>query len=445
MDNFPLHLAMKTRINRIIQRELELSFMIKSQMTNNKLLRAGFASTIFLLSPSLCAIGNATMSLANQSNNQGIAGVLDQLLNQSVPPSGVLGIIIDEMDEFQNAMQLNDSLAQLAPTVSGSISSTTFMRQRIINRTITTRLTEHQHAKQGNLSPFNRVSGIASGDTTSSYGSWVKLLGQHGHQKNRNNIVGFNDETWGIALGADMAITDNALGGIALSWTNSEVKEKISDTSWVNADSYQAMVYGQYEFQNPFFINWLASAAFNKYSTQRNVTFANLFFQPSGKYYGWQYTGELEAGSDLVNNGFHTIPLVSLFYSHLDLSAYTETGGGTANQIIQATDFDILLAGFGIKFAYDFLYKEVFFQPEVHFQALYDFIADRMALTSQFIGGGPSFTTSGVRPAHDNYNTGASISAYSKNTGLTFTASYDFDFRDDFTAHAGFLRLRYEW
>jgi uncharacterized protein with beta-barrel porin domain len=67
-----------------------------------------------------------------------------------------------------------------------------------------------------------------------------------------------------------------------------------------------------------------------------------------------------------------------------------------------------------------------------------------MELTSEFTAVGPDFVTQGFKPPRDSYNVGAMFSLFAQQS-WTLTASYDFNFKDDYTANAGFVRARYEW
>jgi len=74
----------------------------------------------------------------------------------------------------------------------------------------------------------------------------------------------------------------------------------------------------------------------------------------------------------------------------------------------------------------------------------YDFIGDPFQTTSSFEGGGGSFNTQGIKPAQNSYDIGMDIT-YLGNNHTAIKASYDFEFKEDFRSHSGFVRLRYEW
>ncbi|MGD9591365.1 MAG: hypothetical protein AB7V32_02470, partial [Candidatus Berkiella sp.] len=83
-------------------------------------------------------------------------------------------------------------------------------------------------------------------------------------------------------------------------------------------------------------------------------------------------------------------------------------------------------------------------QSEVHAMGFYDFINDRVQTTSQFTGAGPSFNTIGFKPVRDSYNVGASLTLFS-HYHFNLSGEYDFNFKQDYRAHSGFFRVRYEF
>ncbi|MBI2790854.1 MAG: autotransporter domain-containing protein [Gammaproteobacteria bacterium] len=390
----------------------------------------------------LVSLSQAVAANTNQSNTVGVASALDAIARSGQPVGGLLGNVINSLGLFTSQAQLTEALAELAPNVSGANMYESFMLQRKTSDAVGDRLdnlNQHLHASN------SYASGYAAGDRNAPcYGSWVRLFGQTADQDRRDNIDGYTDDMWGIAGGFDLMTSENALVGIALSWANADIRYDIAGGGDSDIDSYQAALYGDYHFSNPLFLHWFGAVAYNDYHNERNVNFANLFFSPTGDTHAWQYGAKAELGYIFGEQALKTIPMVSLYYSHLDMKSYTEIGANTANQTIDDEGFDILQGGLGIKFAYDCPHGRTLYQPELHLNAFYDFIGDRFETTSQFVGSGPSFTTSGFKPAQDSYNIGASVSIFGDNN-VTLTASYDFDFKDDYTANSGFLRLRYGW
>jgi outer membrane autotransporter protein len=393
-------------------------------------------------------------SFAPQSNTHGVASTLDAIAGALVPfvtptgyvllpTTGTLQAILNQIGGFTTEAALDAAFATLAPIVDGAIMTESFNMQQEMFGTIEERMDKlsfwRKHAKYAS-SGYAGGDGVALPDASSVY---AKLFTQHGHQKLRDDILGYKDTTWGVTVGADAELSDIALVGLAFSWAHLNVHHDIA-LSQTKADSLQGTLYAGLDCYSPLFMNLILGVAHNDYNIRHNILFNNLFLTPTADVTGWQTGAKGEVGYVFNKSDFHIIPSASLYIGNLNLNAINEQGIDTADQIIAPSNFGILLAGAGVEFAYDFLYDNWMFQPEAHVNAFYDFIDDTMEFTSQFAGAGPSFSTLGARPARDSYNLGASLAAFSQK-GVILSADYDFAFKEDYRSHTGFIKVRYEW
>lgn len=384
-------------------------------------------------------------NVADQSNTIGVGGALDEIALSGVPLTGTLENIIEQLNTFPDAASLNFALSTLAPLVDGAVTQESFMAQRMVYDSIAERI-DREHFWSRHKALKENAKGIAFGDSEYPDSSgWVRAFHLHANQQKRQKIAGYKDDMWGLVVGGDTMLTDEYMVGAALSWANLDLQHDLLPWMKTRVNSYQATVYGSLEWECPWFFNGSASIAYNDYETQRHITFGSVSVFPVGDYHGWQGGFAGEAGYIFGQGNFHAIPLANLFYSHLRLSSYQEKGADTADQIIQSSQFNSLLGGIGFKLVedYDANYQRVF-QSEGHAMVYYAFINDRMETTSQFVGAGPDFKTLGFKPARLSYNLGASLSLFSK-ANWTFKAGYDFDIKENYTAHAGQIRARYDW
>lgn len=388
----------------------------------------------------------AVSDFANQSNTIGIAGALDQIIN-GPPVTGTLFDIINALSEFQDAETLNRDLAALAPIVDGAVFYELVNAQLLAFNATRERLRNVRNARVLNMTP-RVLSGFSSGDCFNGRGTWAKLYGRVADQDERQAVAGYQNHMWGFSIGQDVMLTDSTLIGAAFSFTDLDIDHAVSD-SQTNAKSYQLGIYGSYDWCRNWFVNWEGMFAYNDYHTQRSFQFASLHFSPDADYTGYMFGAKAEAGYEYVYNCLHVIPLITLFYSHLDLGSYTENGMGNANQFVDSTEFDLFRGGLGVRLAGDIVYQKnravIVLQPEMHVNAFYDFADSRMDVTSQFVGAGPSFVTSGFKPERDLYNFGLGLTTFGKDSNLIFTITYDLEWKSDYIAHNGFVRARYEW
>lgn len=396
-------------------------------------------------------------TFANQSNTAGIAGALDYITNHysfngfsSVP--GTLGEIVDQMDSFRTATELNKALAALAPTVDGAIIQESIDASLHAMDAITLHIQDIPLNKIRPLSPTRKAVGYSAGDGEEvpvldlGRGVWVNVYGQYNDQKERNSIEGYHSTLGGAVAGVDWMWSEQLLAGAALSWGHANVHNAISDGSQTTVDQYQFTLYAQYLLPcSAFYVNGFAAVGYNDYDSFRLVKFGLLNLVPEATYDAWQYSAKAELGYVIgQSRPFYVVPSASLYYSHLDFDEYTETGMGTANQFVKTENNNTLLGTAGIRFVYSCYYADLILQPEIHAKWLYNFIDTAMETTSQFIGAGPSFITSGTHRVRDSYNIGAEVTTF-ESDGIVISLSYDYYFKEDYNAQTGFIRARYEW
>ena len=381
-------------------------------------------------------------NFADQTNNIGAALSLNSLAASGANVTGELKNIINQITTFSDAGTLNYALSTLSPTVNGAVLNESFNAQ---NETFDA-ITDHFDTQAFWQKHYGKSSsGMSSGDAQEPSSAWVKIFKQYGNQAQRGDILGYKNDTWGIIAGGDAYVKDNILVGLALSWANLDINDKRSVYETTRANSYQASVYANLECDTPWYYNGMLAVAYNEYRSDRNILFGNVNLFPHADYEGWQTGAKVESGYVYDFDTMQFVPHTSLFYSHLSLNSYTETGANTANLFVDDADFDAMLWGGGFKFIKEVaLENERFFQSEIHTRVFYDLFGDTMALTSQFTGGGPNFRTAGFTPARFSYNVGGNVSLYSRHNWV-FTLSYDYDAKADYHANAGFLRIRHEF
>ncbi len=97
-----------------------------------------------------------------------------------------------------------------------------------------------------------------------------------------------------------------------------------------------------------------------------------------------------------------------------------------------------------MKLSYDLDCRDSLISPEVHANIAYDVIGDEARAHSQFVNFGPEYETVGASPARTDYNLGLSLTTQGK-SGLGMSISYDHNWKSNYHANSGFVRVRYEW
>jgi outer membrane autotransporter protein len=366
-------------------------------------------------------------------NIQGVAGVLG-----TVPAgNGELSELVNQLGTL-TADQQRQALESVAPLIDGAVTEAVMDLQDNTFGLFSQRMSQ----LQAGVSNYN--TGYAAGSMDDrGHGTWIKLFGRHADQNERSDVDGYKAETWGVAAGVDMMLNERFLIGLGLSWASIDVNHDLNDGD-TDIDSYQASLYGSWNICGPMFFNWMASAAYNDYDMTRH-TIVGAFNQSTiADFHGWSYGAKGELGYVFGEEAFHITPNVSLRYAHVDIDGYRENGPSTANQFVNYDDIDALWAGAGVKFSYDFECRKSMISPEAHANIAYDVIGDDATANSQFVSFGPVYETIGSSPARTDYNLGLSLTTYGE-SGLGVSISYDHNWRSDYHANSGFVRVRYEW
>ncbi|MBS0288574.1 MAG: autotransporter domain-containing protein [Proteobacteria bacterium] len=418
------------------------TFVPTINLTNQDTFLTSFDTVVTGNTLNLLITSKPVANFANQSNTVGVGEALDEIALSGQPIDGILAQIVAQLSEMGDVASLNFALSTLAPVVDGALVGEGFLLEREIYDSIAERFDRKDYWRR--YKTKNLQTGLASGDSFNDKAAWVKILGYHANQQKRDKVEGYRADTLGLVVGGDRVVLQDTLLGAAFSIASLDVNSKLLPNIKTTADNYQLTVYGSKACENAYFYNGLISLAYNNYTTDRSIQFGNVQAFPRGDYHGWQWGAKGEAGYVLGEGDYHTIPMATLFYSHLNIGSYVEHGAGTASQNISSSDYSAFIASLGIKFTYDFGYDQRLFQLQGYFNALYDFINDSMEITSQFTGGGPSFETLGFRPAKVSYNLGSNFTLFSKTT-WSFMLNYDLNFKEDYVANAGYLRALYEW
>ncbi len=391
----------------------------------------------------LVVTSKSLADVTTQTNTDGVGEALDSIILSGVSLSGSLANIVGQLNSFGDGQSLNYALSTLAPIVDGAIVNESFMAQNNIFDAINDRFDQQHFWKEHHNK--HRKSGIASGDLNDTNSGWFRVIRHHANQEERDDIQGYYDDTFGLIAGVDGDVAENIMLGLALSWSNLDMHDKIVPYFKTAANSYQATIYGSFECGTPWFIDGMASFAFNHYDTQRNIRFGDVDLFPRAEYYGRQAGMRALTGYTFDYGTIQAIPIGSLTYGFLGIDGYQETGADTANQVVDSNSYNLLQAALGGKLLNELdLNGDRIFQLEGHAFVLYDFIGDTMELTSQFTGAGPSFVTAGFSPAKFSFNIGGNASLFSTHDWV-FTVNYDLHIKENYTANSGMLRVRHEW
>ncbi len=387
------------------------------------------------------SLGNLVIGVDSVASaaNLGIRGqgatALNALMAYSGTDAGIntLGAILQNMssvDDIENASE------QLRPEINGAnIQAAMGVTDRVFGLV-------DSHLGETHLASLTGKSGVATGEQPNGTGVWLQGFGFRGDQDKRKGVDGYTADAYGFAFGADTLIgTGNLRVGGAFSYGQSNIDDKgVNNGNTTDIDSYQATLYGSM-LMSGWYLNGTLGLGKHDYDSKR-IVLNNVV---KGNHDAWQYTAKVDAGWPLKVGAATMTPVASLTYSRLEQDGYSENGIGALR--IKGNDTDSFRSGLGAKASIPLHEGAVNAGLELRAIWQHEFADTAQDTTAGFVGGGSSFTTSGVDTARDSANLGASVrlSGGDKDVQQSLLLSYDAEIKNQYLSHTALLQARFDF
>ena len=376
-------------------------------------------------------------SAASVSTTQNNANVLDVILTDPVLGSSTDAQYVAFSNFIQNAptrTALNERLEQAQPTADGSsfVAATSFVNNSfdlVSDRLASVRTGE-------------ATSGMTTGNITQGVRAWMQAFGATGEQDERSGIDGYEFDTYGVGVGIDTEnIAEDTVIGVAFSYGDTDSDSDNFSATNTETNSYQFTVYGDHDIDSRTYVNGMFAYTHNEVDTTRTVRTSTA----NGSFDADQFTFRAEVGRDYEYEGATLTPHALAHWTHYDPDSYTETGAGGAGLVVTPGDIDVVELGLGLDVSWLFRNADgSYFSPVISVGVRHDFADEEVSMTSNFIAGGQSFITNGADPAQTTMDAGVGFTYYSVDN-WELTTEYDFEYKEDFHAHAGMLRAAYRF
>ncbi len=289
-------------------------------------------------------------------------------------------------------------------------------------------------------------TGMAAGNSAQGLRVWAQAFGQSGDQDSRDGIDGYDTDTYGLAAGIDTAnLSENGIVGLAFSYGDTDVESDNANTTDTEIDSYQFTLYGDYDLDETTYLNGMVAYAHQSVDTTRHNVGGVAGLNANGDFDADLFQIQAELGRDYTYDQTTVTPNVMANYVYYDADDYTETGAGDAGLVVDNGDVSVFELGLGVDASWEFDDnaggKVV---PEVRVGYRYDLIGDDVETSSRFIGGTTAFKTDGMDPAQGTLELGAGLKYYTVNN-WELSANYDFEAKEDYDSHSGYLRAGYKF
>ncbi len=279
-------------------------------------------------------------------------------------------------------------------------------------------------------------------DTRGAGRFWVQAFGRTVDQSQHSFNTGYDATSYGFAFGADTNLDNATALGAAFSYTSTDANGNGINQTDTDVDSYQLTLYGDHLFDNATYAKGLLAYGWHANDIARHDVGGIPGNTATGSYDADHITARAEFGRAYKGGDTLTlIPRAHLNAAWYSPDGYSEQGVGGLGLTVAPDDLTSVRLGVGVLARWDItLSGEELFQPELRLDYRRDLTRERFETTSVFLGApGITFRTQGVDPAADILNLGVGALLATAG-GVDLRASYDVELKEDYTAHAGYLR-----
>ncbi len=333
----------------------------------------------------------------------------------------------------QNMQDVADALFTLSQSDGATYASTLEMLGPVASAmTQSLSLTNFEMLKNA---AFNRgeneVYNMGSGDVTTEKGSlWVQGLYDMTSLDDTNKAKGFDADSYGIAVGADFALSDTTIIGMAYSYLYSDVDGGARQTE---VDTNTIALYSSFK-QCDFYINGLMAYGFGSYDESKTVLGTGY----SNDYDANSFGMEVSIGQNYDVGGFTLTPEAGVRYINIEDFSYTDSLGQTA----QVDAIDVFTALVGVKASATYVGMGMNWKPEVKFGLSYDLYSDGPnAVVGSSLG---SYSIAGEELSQFAIDFGVGIMT-EITENFDIGVSYEGQYRSDYFDNTGLIKARYNF
>ena len=383
---------------------------------------------------------NALSLIPLTPNQTATAGALDSALTD-VRQTAVLG--------YLNGLNINavpHELDRIAPEELTAIYSIAFAQLDTEILSVQQRLSSIRNASWSNASPETSgkeaiLGGVLSPSSTPQYarhGFFVNATGQYASLGNTTNANGFDVQSVGTTLGADLRLNENWVVGLTLGYARSN--SDLTEGGSLSADGMRAAVYAMY-LRGSFYTEFLVGGSFNSYETRRSA----LGGTAEGSTNSQSFDAYVGTGYNIqVNDHWSITPMASLRYTDVNIDSFQETGS-LQPLAFPSQNQNSLRSRIGLQAAYTTHVGETRITPYLGLHWQHEFLDNELAMVSRFANGaGNPFTVHGPRIGRDSAVATAGINVgWSR---YSVYAAYQAEmFRTNYDSHTMIVGFRVLW
>jgi len=341
-------------------------------------------------------LGNALTSLAALSESERA-----EALSRVSPNASVAFSQATSRSLQRNTLRIGDRLiAVRAAPAATPVSATGY---QAVPSSTSERVAQSFDALTGDESAAIATHGESSGGAPGIRPNslWGQFYGFKTSQDMEDGHAGYDSSGHSYLVGFDVVPLPELIVGIAGGYTKTYVDmADYRDGDKSNVDSYQASLYGSYEFANDWIADAIVSYVRHQYESNRGTTLDTAHADFGANQVGARFdvTRVLRSG-----NGIVFMPKAGVAWSGLFQESYQETNSALGQYVDSSTTYRFQ-TNLSLEASKRFAVSERFaVTPSFRAGWTHDFLTDGTDVTARFVGGGDSFTSTGQALASDTF------------------------------------------
>ncbi len=255
--------------------------------------------------------------------------------------------------------------------------------------------------------------------------------------------AGYNSDLNGLTLGTDLRLTDKAVIGIALGYTDVEV-DYDENAGRLDLESLDITLYGNYTPLANAYVDVYVGYADLDYDSERNVSFGLISGVAKGDPDGDQLLAGFAAGYDWNVNALTVGPTITLDYVKTKIDNYQETGNTGLELSYEDQTIYSLTTSVGVHASYAKAISWGVLIPQARFRYVHEHKDDSRSIDSTLnFSPTDAFTNNTEDTDRDYVIAGIGVSTVMRN-GFQAFVDYEkltsHDFLDTWTISAGFRK-----
>lgn len=378
---------------------------------------------------------NNTLLMKYQKKSaQEIADALDMSTEKGIETAALSGPKTDN-DIFNNISEIVNNSAQtgnenlskmlddLNDNTQGNAEVARLLNDRISSK-IETRLNFRRNERLG-------VYGLSGGDALQYKPQvWANVIYQSAKNSGDND---FDADTTGFIAGVDGQANENLTLGLGYAYQKTDMKSGAAKT---DIATHSVLGYGEYSWKN-WFANALLSYNKSSYEQKKNAFSSVLKGDFDVDVLGVQLLTGKNIYTAMGNNRTAIKPQAGVRYYKLNQDDYTDNAG----MKYESDDSDILVGVVGVEASMNKQINNLMVMPKVFVNALYDLKNDD-SNTLVKLPNGNAYTVSQKSNGKFGIEAGAEMN-FAVTENLQTGVAYEYDWKDDYSAHTGMITLKY--